>query len=947
MELVGALLVVGEEADRVVEPERERGHQEEAQRKLRVTSGMHETSSQPWQSAGGGTRSRVKAREISSRLVPISAIVTKTTNQRLGLRIFSFEGLSMACSGMVPQRANERKGCARQGSGPGPSNTTFPPSAPAPGPMSMIQSARATEGPRLVASALRSSMPSQTRAKSERSSRIEPLTRLATGGMADIWLAREVGAAGLERFVVVKRLLPHLAREPEIVDMFVSEARFVARLVHPNVVQIHDLGEDDEGYFLVMEYVAGCSASELLTAAAQAHTRLPLGAALCIAEQACQGAHAAHELRDPTGEPLGLVHRDISPHNLMVGPSGEVKLLDFGIAKATEAAEATRTGSLKGKHGYMSPEQCAASHVDRRSDVFALGIVCWELFTGARLFKRETEYATMHSIVSGDVRSASALRPEVPAALDDVLRKALAHDLAERFQTADAFRRALLAAAEEAGIRPSRDALVATMTELLGDKLSERERALREAAKAGHLPEPTALRAALVQTDSSTPGPRGGTPDGVATVVQRRPPHLPDEPPADDLHLPDEPRTVAATTGTSSSSSNRDATLIDARPLQKAAVVEPPEADAAAAVVEPPEADGAAAAPPASPIASPVAGATTTADGDAVATSAEQARGTSRRLWRAVASAVVAVVVAVVVILAARRGRETTSTPPLGAGSGAPLSAPAGPPLRLVVAPTVDAAVIRSELAPFLRWLGATLDRPVDLVIADSYDQTGQMVSEGRADFALVPPLLFVRALASEPRLQPLAVRLFDGSRASDGYLLVRDEGSLSMASDLRGHSICYVDRASTTGYLLPRIWMRKAGLVPDTDVKAVMSGDHVAAMRDLAAGKCDAAAVYSGAYLTARQQGIAVGRLRVLAVTGRVPQDALVAAPGMPEAEMKALRAALLRFEPQRDIDAGRIGDVLGITGFAEFRTAEFDAIREAAEREGLVPRPGAPPHE
>jgi serine/threonine protein kinase len=177
--------------------------------------------------------------------------------------------------------------------------------------------------------------------------------------MADIWLARELGAAGLERFVVVKRLLPHLAREPEIVDMFVSEARFVARLVHPNVVQIHDLGEDDEGYFLVMEYVAGCSASELLTAAAQP-TRASRSARRCAwrSRRAC-GAHAAHELCDPTGKPLGLVHRDISPHNLMVGPSGEVKLLDFGIAKATQAAEATRTGSLKGKHGYMSPEQCA------------------------------------------------------------------------------------------------------------------------------------------------------------------------------------------------------------------------------------------------------------------------------------------------------------------------------------------------------------------------------------------------------------------------------------------------------------------------------------------------------------------------------------------------------------------------------------------------------------
>jgi phosphonate transport system substrate-binding protein len=186
-------------------------------------------------------------------------------------------------------------------------------------------------------------------------------------------------------------------------------------------------------------------------------------------------------------------------------------------------------------------------------------------------------------------------------------------------------------------------------------------------------------------------------------------------------------------------------------------------------------------------------------------------------------------------------------------------------------------------------------------------------------------------------------VRLFDGSRGSDGYLLVREDAPLSSPADLRGHTLCYVDRASTTGYLLPRIWMRKAGLVPDRDVQTVLSGNHLAAMRDLVDGKCDAAAVYSGAYLSARKEGVAVGRLRVMAITGRVPQDVVVATPDMPAAEVKRLRDALLGFEPHRDIDAGSIGEVLGITGFADFQTAEFDSIREAAESEGLIPAPGA----
>ncbi|MEZ4302787.1 MAG: PhnD/SsuA/transferrin family substrate-binding protein, partial [Polyangiaceae bacterium] len=195
---------------------------------------------------------------------------------------------------------------------------------------------------------------------------------------------------------------------------------------------------------------------------------------------------------------------------------------------------------------------------------------------------------------------------------------------------------------------------------------------------------------------------------------------------------------------------------------------------------------------------------------------------------------------------------------------------------------------------------------------------------------------------AREPKVQPLVVRLFDGSRASDGYVLVRDDSKLLKAEDLRDKTICYVDRASTTGFLLPRIWMRKAKVIPDKDVRSVISGDHLAAMRDLAAGKCDAAAVYSGAYLTARQEGVAVGQLRVMAITGRVPQDVLVGAPTVSAGDMKALHEALLHFEPRRDIDAGAIGEVLGITGFAEIKDSEFDAIRDAAESEGLLPKPG-----
>lgn len=732
-------------------------------------------------------------------------------------------------------------------------------------------------------------------AEGARPLRIEPLTRLATGGMADIWLARELGAAGLERFVVVKRLLPHLARDPEVVEMFISEARFVARLVHPNVVQIHELGQDDDGYFLVMEYVAGCSVRELMLAADKAARRLPPEVAVCVIEQACRGAHAAHELTDPTGEPLGLVHRDISPHNLMIGPGGDVKLLDFGIAKATAAAEATRTGSLKGKQGYMSPEQCRAQRIDRRCDVFALGIVLWELLVGKRLFKREADFASMQAIVSGDFQLPSDVNPAIPAAFDSVVARALATDVELRWQTAEALRRGLLNAAEDADLRPSRDALGATLVELLGDRLDRREDALRAASSETVEPIASALRAALVHSEpslergSDASGDVTHGSDDVATVVHRRP--------AQSSAPPSASHSDAAIPAASVSTPPDDQTLLQA------------------------SAPGRAASGP--------------GEGES-----------KRRVVRWLLLALALVAAAVVVLVATTRPTQHES---LGDDVAIPsetsevLAQPTGPPLRLVVAPTIEPDVIRSELAPFTVWLAGEVNRPVEIIVADSYQHSSELLTSGGAELGLLPPLLFVQSAARESRLQPLVLRLFDGSRASDGYLLVRDDAPLQGADGLRGKAVCLVDRESTTGFLLPRIWMRAAELDPDKDVRTIFSGDHLSAVRDLSEGRCDAAAVYSGAYLSAQEQGIRVGATRVLAITGRVPQDVVVAAPSMPEAEAAQIRDRLLGFEPQRDVNSARLGAVLGISGFAKYDAAEFDLIREAAEREGLISEPAA----
>jgi phosphonate transport system substrate-binding protein len=250
-----------------------------------------------------------------------------------------------------------------------------------------------------------------------------------------------------------------------------------------------------------------------------------------------------------------------------------------------------------------------------------------------------------------------------------------------------------------------------------------------------------------------------------------------------------------------------------------------------------------------------------------------------------------------------------------------------------------------AELEPFRQWLSRTLQRPVEMVVARTYRESGELVASGGAQLGLLPPLLFVQTTARQPRLRPLALRLNDGSRGSDAYLLARDDIPVAGANDLRGRTVCLVDRESTTGFLLPRIWMRDAGLDPDKDVRTLLSGDHMSVLRDMSSRRCDAGAVYSGAYLSARQEGIEVGSTRVLAITGRAPQDVMAASPDLPAAEASRIQQALIGFEPRRDIGAPRIGEILGISGFAPFSAAEFDRIREAAAKEGLLEHADAGP--
>ncbi|RMH38715.1 MAG: serine/threonine protein kinase, partial [Deltaproteobacteria bacterium] len=272
----------------------------------------------------------------------------------------------------------------------------------------------------------------------ERIGRYEVIRRMAVGGMAEIFLARATGIEGFEKRVVVKRILPHLADSPEFVSMFLDEARLAATLHHANIAQVYDIGIDGDSYFFAMEYIEGKDVRHVRKRLRRRGESLPLPHALHIALGVAAGLHAAHERRGHDGRPLHIVHRDVSPSNVLVTFDGGVKLIDFGIAKAAQRTTHTRTGVLKGKSAYMSPEQWLGEPVDRRSDVFALGILLYELTVGHRLFKKGAEYEVMRAFVKGRSPLAHAFPDGYPAQLERIVRRALARFPEERYPTAAA-----------------------------------------------------------------------------------------------------------------------------------------------------------------------------------------------------------------------------------------------------------------------------------------------------------------------------------------------------------------------------------------------------------------------------------------------------------------------------------------------------------------------------
>jgi eukaryotic-like serine/threonine-protein kinase len=291
---------------------------------------------------------------------------------------------------------------------------------------------------------------------SEAFGRYEVLRPLATGGMATVYLGRVNAAGGFERLVAIKVMHPHIAGETDFVTMFLDEARLAARIRHPNVVATHDVDQGPQGLFLVMDYVDGPPLHLIVKAAAKKRESVPLDVLLRIFCDVLEGLHAAHELTDENGKSLGLVHRDMSPHNILVGKDGVARLTDFGVAHAQARLTTTRGANLKGKVSYLSPEQVLVGRVDRRSDLFSAGVVLWEALTRRRLFKGETEGQTIAQIIAGARAAPIAYDPSIPRAISDACMRALSASLSDRYQTAIDFADTLEAAARAAGIAIAR-----------------------------------------------------------------------------------------------------------------------------------------------------------------------------------------------------------------------------------------------------------------------------------------------------------------------------------------------------------------------------------------------------------------------------------------------------------------------------------------------------------
>ena len=306
------------------------------------------------------------------------------------------------------------------------------------------------------------------------------LELINVGGMAEVFKAKMFGVEGFEKIVAIKRILPEVAEDAEFIKMFVDEAKIAVKLQHPNVVQIFELGKIEDSYFIAMELINGKDLKTIRKRLKRVDLLMPVEQSAYIISQVCDGLDYAHRKTDEKMNPLNIVHRDISPQNMIVSYEGTVKLIDFGIAKAKSKSTKTQVGMLKGKFSYMSPEQVSGQPIDRRSDIFSLGVVFFEMLTGKRLFLGKNDVETLEKIRKAEVLPPSVFNSAVPPELDRIVLKALAKDREDRYQWASEFSEDLKKFSYSSGKSFSRQDMMNFMSEFFADELEEETAKLEE-----------------------------------------------------------------------------------------------------------------------------------------------------------------------------------------------------------------------------------------------------------------------------------------------------------------------------------------------------------------------------------------------------------------------------------------------------------------------------------
>jgi tetratricopeptide (TPR) repeat protein len=333
------------------------------------------------------------------------------------------------------------------------------------------------------------------------------LERLATGGMAQLYRAKIIGIQGFEKLIAIKMILPHLAKEKELVASFIDEAKLAALLNHGNIVQIYDFGSMEDSYFISMEFLFGKDLRAIAAKAKERDLPLSLEHTLYIISRACSGLDYAHKLKDFQGKPLNIIHRDISPQNIFVTYEGDVKLLDFGIAKAASQSTITQYGMIKGKVAYMSPEQAAGKFIDQRSDIFSAGILLYEMVTGGRMFTGDSTMQILAKVREAEFDSPDSVAPGLHPKVYKILNRALAREREERYQSSGEVLGDLEECMAELSLRPTAGGLAQYMKALFQDEIAAEDQVIREVSGITRVEEPEPNKPEPVRPEPARPEP--------------------------------------------------------------------------------------------------------------------------------------------------------------------------------------------------------------------------------------------------------------------------------------------------------------------------------------------------------------------------------------------------------------------------------------------------------